>query len=178
MHSRSLRWCHCWPRLCHWLRSPVAFCAGGAGRPDQAGGQHFQPTPCFASTAIATACWQPLLPTGSTSNCRSRRRSSHRCGRSAACQGGCAEQAAAIRERRCQPGCHQSFSWRAPVGIAIELNDQQAQALSETARRLHVSEADLASAAVRDLVARQSVDFQAAADRVLKKNQELYRRLA
>ena len=64
------------------------------------------------------------------------------------------------------------------MGIAIELNDQEAQALRETARRLHVSEADLASAAVRDLVARQSVDFQAAADQVLKKNQELYRRLA
>jgi hypothetical protein len=64
------------------------------------------------------------------------------------------------------------------VGIAIELSAQQAQALSETARRLHVSEADLAAAAVRDLVARPSVDFQAAADRVLNKNQELYRRLA
>jgi predicted transcriptional regulator len=64
------------------------------------------------------------------------------------------------------------------VGSAIELSDQQAQALSETARRLRVSEADLAAAAVRDLVARPSVDFQAAADRVLNKNQELYRRLA
>ena len=64
------------------------------------------------------------------------------------------------------------------MGIAIELSAQQAQALSETARRLRVSEADLAAAAVRDLVARPSVDFQAAADRVLNKNQELYRRLA
>ena len=64
------------------------------------------------------------------------------------------------------------------MGIAIELSDQQAQALSEIARRLHVSEADLASAAVRDLVSRQSVDFQAAADRVLNKNPKLFRRLA
>ena len=64
------------------------------------------------------------------------------------------------------------------MGIAIELSDQQPQALSETARRLHVSEADLASAAVRDLVSRQSVDFQAAAYRVLSKNQELFHRLA
>ena len=64
------------------------------------------------------------------------------------------------------------------MGIAIELSDQQPQALSETARCLHVSEADLASAAVRDLVSRQSVDFQAAADRVLSKNQELFHRLA
>ena len=64
------------------------------------------------------------------------------------------------------------------MGIAIELSDQQPQALSETARRLHVSEADLASAAVRDLVSRQTVDFQAAADRVLNKNPKLFRRLA
>jgi predicted transcriptional regulator len=64
------------------------------------------------------------------------------------------------------------------VGIAIELSDQQAQALSETARRLHVSAVELAAAAVRDLVARPSVDFQAAADRVLNKNPKLYRRLA
>jgi len=64
------------------------------------------------------------------------------------------------------------------MGIAIELSDQQAQALSETARRLAISEDELAAAAVRDLVTRQSADFQAAADRVLTKNQELYRRLA
>lgn len=65
-----------------------------------------------------------------------------------------------------------------PVGIAIELSAQQAEALSETARRLQVSEAELATAAVRDLIARQSADFQAATDRVLNKNQELYRRRA
>lgn len=64
------------------------------------------------------------------------------------------------------------------MGIAIELSDQQAQALAETARRLHVSESDLVAAAVRDLVTRQTGDFEAAADRVLTKNQELYRRLA
>ncbi|MEB3353103.1 MAG: hypothetical protein VKM34_02565, partial [Cyanobacteriota bacterium] len=40
---------------------------------------------------------------------------------------------------------------------------------------LQVSEAELATAAVRDLVARQSADFQAADDRLLNKNQELYR---
>jgi predicted transcriptional regulator len=65
-----------------------------------------------------------------------------------------------------------------PVGIAIELSDQQARALSETARRLQVSEAELATAAVRDLVARRSIDFPAAADRVLNRNHELYRRLS
>ena len=64
------------------------------------------------------------------------------------------------------------------MAIAIELSDQQAQALAETARRLQVSEAELATAAVRDLVARPAADFRAAADRVLSKNEELYRRLA
>ncbi len=64
------------------------------------------------------------------------------------------------------------------MGIAIELSDQQAKALAEAALRLQVSEAELAAAAVRDLVARPADDFQAAADRVLSKNQELYRRLA
>ena len=76
-----------------------------------------------------------------------------------------------------KPGWHQCSRWRAPVGIAIKLSDQQAQALSETARRLHVSEPDLAASAVRDLVARRSVAFQAAADQGLHKNQELYCRL-
>ena len=47
------------------------------------------------------------------------------------------------------------------MGIAIHLSDQQAQAPSETARRLQVSEADLAAAAVRDLVSRHSATSRA-----------------
>ena len=62
--------------------------------------------------------------------------------------------------------------------IAIELSEQQAQALAAVAKRLQVSEADLAAAAVRDLVGQQEADFGAAADRVLEKNKELYQRLA
>ena len=64
------------------------------------------------------------------------------------------------------------------MAIAIELSDHQAQALSEAASRLQVPEAELAAAAVRDLLAHQSADFDVAAQRVLEKNQELYRRLA
>jgi len=64
------------------------------------------------------------------------------------------------------------------MAIAIELSDHQAQALSEAASRLQVSEAELAAAAVRDLLAHLSADFDVAAQRVLEKNQELYRRLA
>jgi hypothetical protein len=80
--------------------------------------------------------------------------------------------------QRCQPGWISPPGGESAGGNCIELSDQRALALSETARRLQVSEADLATAAVRDLVSRQSVDVQSAADRVLKKNQELYRRLA
>jgi hypothetical protein len=64
------------------------------------------------------------------------------------------------------------------MAIAIELSDHQAQALSEAAARLQVPEAELAASAVRDLLAHQSADFDAAAQRVLEKNQELYQRLA
>jgi len=67
---------------------------------------------------------------------------------------------------------------KASVAIAIELSDHQAQALSVPASRLQVPEAELAAAAVRDLLAHQSADFDAAAQRVLEKNQELHRRLA
>ena len=67
---------------------------------------------------------------------------------------------------------------KASVAIAIELSDHQAQALSVPASPLQVPEAELAAAAVRDLLAHQSADFDAAAQRVLEQNQELYRRLA
>jgi precorrin-6B methylase 2 len=67
---------------------------------------------------------------------------------------------------------------KASMAIAIELSDHQAQALNEAAARLQVSESELAAAVVRDLLANQSADFDAAAQRALEKNQELYRRLA
>jgi hypothetical protein len=62
--------------------------------------------------------------------------------------------------------------------LAIELTPNQALALSDTTAQLQMSEAELAAAAVRDLVAQPRADFDAAAKRVLTKNQELYRRLA
>lgn len=64
------------------------------------------------------------------------------------------------------------------MSIAIELSEQHAEALAAAARRLQVNEADLAAAAVRDLVAHMEGNFDAAAERVLDKNKELYRRLA
>jgi hypothetical protein len=62
--------------------------------------------------------------------------------------------------------------------LAIDLSDHQAQALAQAAARLQVSESELAAAAVRDLIAQPAADFDAAAQRVLEKNAELYRRLA
>ena len=63
--------------------------------------------------------------------------------------------------------------------LAIELTDEQARALAEAAKQLQVSEAELAAAAaVRGLVSAPAADFADAAKRVLRKNEELYRRLA
>ena len=62
--------------------------------------------------------------------------------------------------------------------LAIELTDEQARALAEAAKQLQVSEAELAAAAVRGLVSSPAADFAEAAKRVLRKNKELYRRLA
>ena len=62
--------------------------------------------------------------------------------------------------------------------LAIELNEQQAQRLREGASRLGIEPEQLALAAVADLIASEGRDFDAAARRVLEKNEELYRRLA
>ena len=62
--------------------------------------------------------------------------------------------------------------------LAIELTEQQAQRLREGASRLGIEPEQLAPAAVADLIASEGRDFDAAARRVLEKNEELYRRLA
>ena len=62
--------------------------------------------------------------------------------------------------------------------LNLSLDAQQTQRLEEAARRLNVSVSDLAKAAINDLLARAERDFEQAAERVLTKNAELYRRLA
>jgi len=62
--------------------------------------------------------------------------------------------------------------------VAIELSQPQAGRLREEAERLGVAPEDLARAAVADLLSAQREDFRSAADYVLRKNEELYRRLA
>ena len=62
--------------------------------------------------------------------------------------------------------------------VAFELPPAQAQKLCREAERLGIAPEELARAAVTDLLAGRDEDFQAAAQRVLRKNEDLYRRLA
>ena len=62
--------------------------------------------------------------------------------------------------------------------VAIELPTAQATQLENEARRLGVSVEYLARAAVADLLAAPDAAFQAASERILARNLELYRRLA
>ena len=64
------------------------------------------------------------------------------------------------------------------MNVAFELPAAQAEKLRREAERLGISPSDLARAALADLLADRDEDFRAAAERVLRKNAELYRRLA
>jgi hypothetical protein len=62
--------------------------------------------------------------------------------------------------------------------LSIDLSPAQADRLRLEAERLGLTPEDLAKAAIADLLATTAEDFKAAADRVLQKTAELYRRLA
>ena len=62
--------------------------------------------------------------------------------------------------------------------VAIELPQAQAAQLATEAERLGVAPEELARAAVTDLLSAPDEAFQAAANRLLTQNRELYRRLA
>ena len=62
--------------------------------------------------------------------------------------------------------------------LAIDLTPAEERQLVATAARLGVAPEALAAAALRDLLEARAAEFEAAADRVLAKNRELYRRLA
>jgi hypothetical protein len=64
------------------------------------------------------------------------------------------------------------------VKLSIELLESQLQKLREEAGRLRILPEQLASAVVSDLLATQDNDVRAAVDHVLRKNEELYRRLS
>ena len=62
--------------------------------------------------------------------------------------------------------------------LSIDLSAAQAERLRAEAERLGLTPEELATAAVADLLATVGDDFEIGAGRVLKKNEELYRRLA
>lgn len=62
--------------------------------------------------------------------------------------------------------------------LSIELSESQYKKLQETAMRLGVLPKQIVSAAVSDLLNVQDQDFRMAAEYVLRKNEELYRRLS
>jgi len=62
--------------------------------------------------------------------------------------------------------------------LSIELSEAEGTRLREEARRLGVEPEDLARAALTDLLQSEDEDFRKAAEHVLRKNEELYRRLA
>ena len=64
------------------------------------------------------------------------------------------------------------------MSINLTLTPEQEQQLQAAAKRLNVPAEALVSAAVRDLLAQASTDFERVADRIVDKNRELYRRLA
>jgi hypothetical protein len=62
--------------------------------------------------------------------------------------------------------------------LSIDLSAAQADRLRLEAERLGLTPEELARAAVADLLANTDEAFAGAAERVLRKNEELYRRLA
>lgn len=63
------------------------------------------------------------------------------------------------------------------VKLDIDLTPAQADRLRQEAERLKITPEELARAAVADLLAERDQDFKVAAERVLEKYSELYRRL-
>jgi hypothetical protein len=57
--------------------------------------------------------------------------------------------------------------------LSVEIPEERAAKLQDTAKRLGVGVEQLAVAAIADLTSRQSADFEAAAARILQKNREL-----
>ena len=62
--------------------------------------------------------------------------------------------------------------------LAFELPDAQAEKLRDEAKRLGLAPEELARAALADLLGTPDAEFEAAAARILQKNEELNRRLA
>jgi hypothetical protein len=64
------------------------------------------------------------------------------------------------------------------VTYTISLSEKQSQQLREIADQYHIAPEELVRASIEDLLTRPQNDFQTALDYVLKKNNDLYKRLA
>jgi len=64
------------------------------------------------------------------------------------------------------------------VTYTISLTEEQSQQLREIANQYNIAPEELVRASIEDLLTRPQNDFQTALDYVLKKNSELYKRLA
>jgi hypothetical protein len=64
------------------------------------------------------------------------------------------------------------------MNVTFDLPPAQAEKLRHTAEQLGISPSERARAAVTDLLAGRDDDFRRAAERGLRKNADLYRRLA
>lgn len=62
--------------------------------------------------------------------------------------------------------------------ITVQIEDKKADALRKKADRFGLGPEQFIKASVEDLIGQPDADFDEAANRVLSKNQELYRRLA
>ena len=64
------------------------------------------------------------------------------------------------------------------ASITINIPDEQLQRLQQLAEEIHISPEDLLRANIEDWLTGPNKEFAQAASYVLKKNAELYRRLA
>ena len=62
--------------------------------------------------------------------------------------------------------------------LYLDLTESQNEKLDSTAKRLGIRPEQLAKAALDDLLDKLQEDFEVAAQRVLRKNEDLYRRLS
>jgi predicted transcriptional regulator len=64
------------------------------------------------------------------------------------------------------------------VTITVTLSEDRLQKLQELAKQFRIAPEELLRVSVEELIARPQADFQKVVDYVLKKNKELYKRLA
>lgn len=64
------------------------------------------------------------------------------------------------------------------VTITVTLSEDRLQKLQDLAAQFRIAPEELLRVSVEELIARPQADFQKAIDYVLKKNNELYKRLA